>query len=277
MAENFAKAESYLREAKSRGADIAMLPEFHLTGWAPDHADFLPATRESATYLPKYQALAAELDMNIVPGTICEPHDLSSPDSNTHVEELRNMAHFLAAKTGAVLNSYQKKNLWHPERPHLTSSGTSPHVAFDTPLLHADGRPLRAGMLICWDLAFPEAFRELVAGGAELVLVPSFWYLSDAGDEGAALNPDAEKLFLESTTVARAFENTAAVAFCNAGGASCVAMPILGQLGGSIGVGEERVEVVGVDLDVLRVAEENYKIRMDLRGEAWHYGHTLRR
>jgi predicted amidohydrolase len=254
------------------------LPEFHLTAWDPDHADFLPSTYESASYLAKYQQLARELNINIVPGTICESHPVTpKDDANSDVrEELRNMAHFLAAGTGDILNSYQKKNLWHPERPHLTSSGHSPHVAFDTPLKHADGRPVRAGMLICWDLAFPEAFRALIADGADLILIPSFWYLTDAGEEGAALNPDAEKIFLESTTISRAFENTAAIAFCNAGGMSCVAMPIQGALG-QIDVGEERLEIVPVDLDVLRMAEENYKIRKDLQGELWHYGHTLRR
>ncbi len=29
-------------------------------------------------------------------------------------------------------------------------------------------------MLICWDLAFPEAFRELIAKGAKIVIVPTF-------------------------------------------------------------------------------------------------------
>ena len=46
----------------------------------------------------------------------------------------------------------------HPERPHLTSSTHAPHDMFQTPI-----GPV--GMLICWDLAFPEAFRELIAKG----------------------------------------------------------------------------------------------------------------
>lgn len=66
-----------------------------------------------------------------------------------------------------MLGSYRKKNIWHPERPHLTSSGAERHVAIDTPIG-------RVGMLICWDLAFPEAFRELIADGAEIVILPTF-------------------------------------------------------------------------------------------------------
>ncbi|KAK7419463.1 hypothetical protein QQZ08_010833 [Neonectria magnoliae] len=273
VADNFNTAEKYIRDAAAKGCDLALLPEFHLTSWVPDDPDFLSATHESASYLSKYQDLARELNINIVPGTICEPHPSADPSAK---EELRNMAHFLAAGTGDISGSYQKKNLWHPERPHLTSSGHSPHVAFDTPLKHADGSPVRAGLLICWDLAFPEAFRALIADGADLIIIPSFWYMTDAGEEGQELNPDAERLFLETATTLRAFENTAAIAFCNSGGMSCVAMPIQGALG-RIGVGEEKMEIVPVDLNVLKIAEENYKIRMDMQGEAWHYKHTLRR
>lgn len=268
--ENFAKAESYLRSAASKGCDIAILPEFHLTSWVPEHPEFISASKASTGYLSKYQALAKELNINIVPGTICEVH--SVPDSKD--EELRNMAYFLAAATGEICGSYQKKNLWHPERPHLTSSTHTPHTAFDTPLKHADGRPVRAGMVICWDLAFPEAFKALVNDGADIILIPSYWFMDDNGEEGAGLNPDSERIFLNCTLTARAFENTAAVVFCNAGGLSCVNMPILGALG-RIEVGEEKMEIVDLDLDVLRVAEETYKIRMDMKSEGWHYKYNM--
>jgi predicted amidohydrolase len=55
----------------------------------------------------------------------------------------------------------------HPERPHLSSSQHDPHLVFDTPIG-------RVGMLICWDLAFPEAFRELIAQGAKIIIIPTF-------------------------------------------------------------------------------------------------------
>jgi predicted amidohydrolase len=73
-------------------------------------------------------------------------------------------------------------------------------------------------MLICWDLAFPEAFRELIAGGAKIIIIPTFWNLSDCTEEGLKHNPRSEALFLESTLVSRCFENTCMVVFANAGG-----------------------------------------------------------
>jgi predicted amidohydrolase len=51
-----------------------------------------------------------------------------------------------------------------PERDHLTGSGRDVHEVFDTPIG-------KVGMLICWDLAFPEAFRELIANGAKIMYV----------------------------------------------------------------------------------------------------------
>ncbi|KAF2971638.1 hypothetical protein GQX73_g2036 [Xylaria multiplex] len=214
-------------------------------------------------------ALAKELDICIVPGTIVE----SDGDS------LQNIAYFISSN-GEVIGRYQKKNLWHPERRHLVSSAHEPHVAFDTPLG-------RVGLLICWDLAFPEAFRELIADGAQIICLPAFWSMRDVSDEGYALNPNGEAVFLNNTVVTRAFENTCAVIFVNAGGPpgkggktsfaglSQVGVPHLGALG-RLGP-TEGMSIVDLDTDVLRVAEENYKIREDMQTEGWHYAHTRTR
>lgn len=288
-AANFAKAESEIRKAAANGCHVAVLPEYHLTSWVPDHPDFIAACAESEAYLPRYQALARELNISIVPGTICESHPASAhappppptpiPTAQDGRKELRNMAHFVAAGTGELAGSYQKKNLWHPERPHLSPGRHEPHAAFDTPLRNADGSPVRAGLLVCWDLAFPEAFRALVADGAQVVIVPSFWLVTDVDEAGLALNPDSERVFLESAVVCRAFENTAAVVFCNKGGCSQVALPIVGKVknegGKELGLDEDGTVYAEVDLDVLRIAEENYKVREDIKGKGWHYGYEL--
>ncbi|TVY86518.1 Hydrolase [Lachnellula willkommii] len=267
--DNHSKAVEFIREAASQSCDLAVLPEYHLTNWLPDDPNFIPLCSQYQKYLDAYCSLAAELKINIVPGTIVETHDT----------ELTNVAYFISS-TGAILGQYQKKNLWHPERPHLTSSAHVPHEAFDTPLG-------KVGMLICWDLAFPEAFRELIAGGAKMIIIPTFWSLSDCTDEGLAYNAQSEALFLESTLVSRCFENTCMVVFANAGGPkgkttkdsyaglSQVAVPFKGALG-KMG-GEEGMSVVEVDMQILEVAEDNYKVREDIGREGWHYEYALTR
>lgn len=254
-----------------------MLPEYHLSGWAPESPAFAAAALDAAQYLGQYRALARELRVAIVPGTMVEPH---GDDGDGGDGGLANAAYFIGPD-GEVCARYQKKNLWHPERPHLVADVETPHAAFDTPW-----GPM--GMLVCWDLAFPEAFRELVAAGARVVIVPAFWLASDGGD-GVAVNPDSERVFLENVCVARAFENTCAVVFVNAGapagradarddegneyvGVSQVAMPLQGALG-KMGPGEG-MSVVDVDLGVLDVAEEVYRVRGDLAREGWHYVKT---
>ncbi|KZL84979.1 carbon-nitrogen hydrolase [Colletotrichum incanum] len=283
--ENFAKAESYIRSAASRGCSLAVLPEYHLTSWVPDNPKFVSSCAQSGVYLEKYRALARELGISIVPGTIIE---LDGEEGDDDLD-LLNVAYFIGPD-GTVLGQYKKKNLWHNERPHLTK-GPEPHGAFETPLG-------RAGMLVCWDLAFPEAFRELIRDGARVIVCPAFWladeYKRNRGDGGIqVVNRDSERVFLENVMVARAFENTAAVVLVNAGGpvggggvevreggarvrycgVSQVAMPLIGPQG-KLGA-EEAMEVVEVDLGLLDVAEGAYKVREDMRKEGWHYGYSI--
>ena len=181
------------------------------------------------------------------------------------------MAYLFGAGTGEVCGSYTKKNLWHTERQHLITD-TKPHLAFDTSLKYGDGKIVRVGLLICWDLAFPEPFRALIGDGADVIIIPSWWHREDAGEEGFAINPDSERLFLQSATTCRAFENTAAIVFCNAGGYSSVTLPIVGPV---VQMGlEEGMEVAEIDLETLRVAESNYRIRPDLISGGLHYKHA---
>ncbi|KAL9625747.1 MAG: hypothetical protein Q9160_000067 [Pyrenula sp. 1 TL-2023] len=271
---NFQGASQYIRDAASQGATLAVLPEYHLTGWAPDDPSFsVLAKDEVPSYLAKYQALAAELQICIVPGTIVQSSPPSSSDTVDDAEKLLNTSTFISS-TGAILGDYTKKNLWHPERPHLSSGIDDPHSVIDTPLG-------LVGILICWDMAFPEAFRALVRQGTKIVIVPTFWMLTDCSEKGRRRNPRAEALFLESMLTARAFENTCAVVFVNAGGKeedgccglSQVAMPFIGKVPGSFEGSEEGMRVVEIDMEILQEAEENYKVREDLARSDWHYGY----
>ncbi|KAK4654940.1 hypothetical protein QC762_406110 [Podospora pseudocomata] len=287
--ENFSLSASYIRKAASQGAQLAVLPEYHLTSWCPSHPDFLSSCVESCSYLSQYQSLAKELKIDIVPGTICEVHPSLSAEEVTATSstgkdeerrvEVRNMAYFISGLTGEVVGRYQKRNLWHPEREHLTAWGKEGgrHRGFDIPgLTFPDGTPVRGGMLICWDMVFPEGFRELIGDGVELVVIPSFWLVTEdfgEGDEGEKERARrGEEEFLRGVVVTRAFENTAAVVFVNAGGLSQVGLPGVGNQGGVMGVETEEMMVVEVDLGRGRGLERRYKIREDMRGVEWGYG-----
>lgn len=193
---NYEKAANFVRAAARQHAQLAVLPEYHLLNWVPKDPGFKEACGQWKVYLDKYCALAKECNINIVPGTIVQLHDAGTDD-----EKLLNVAYFINNE-GQVIGEYVKKNLWGDiERLHLTSSSEDPHPVFDTPLG-------KVGMLICWDLAFPEAFREMIAKGAKIIIIPTFWTLNDCSKAGLAINPSAEALFLDSMLTARCFENT---------------------------------------------------------------------
>ncbi|KAI8937026.1 hypothetical protein NX059_006247 [Plenodomus lindquistii] len=154
---NFNKAANFIRSAASQGAELAVLPEYHLTSWHPKDPEFTNLCDDWEAYLQKYQDLAKECGICIVPGTIVESHRGEEKEEN----RLINVAYFIDQE-GEVRGKYVKKNLWGPERDHLTGSGRENHEVFDTPIG-------KIGMLICWDLAFPEAFRELIAQGAKIM------------------------------------------------------------------------------------------------------------
>ncbi|SPO02690.1 related to NIT3 Nitrilase [Cephalotrichum gorgonifer] len=271
---NLSKATRHIEAAASRGAHLAILPEYAVTSWQPSSPNFLSSCESASSALSVFKHLAETHHIAIVPGTIVE----KLPNG-----ALANVCYFISSK-GEVVSRYVKRNLWHPERGVL-SPDQRPHEPFDTEFG-------KVGLLVCWDLAFPEAARELVSKGAKLIVAPAWWLMNDAGDQGAALNPQSETVFLESLIVCRAFENTCAIAFVNAAnpategergadieanggmvrgfaGLSQVGMPILGALG-RMGAAEG-MEIVEVDMGVLDVAEENYRVREDLAREDWHY------
>jgi predicted amidohydrolase len=111
VASNFARAAESIRSAADRGAILAVLPEYHLTGWVPDVPGFMEACDLWEHYLDRYRQMAKEMKLCIVPGTLVEPRK----DELTGELALFNVAYFIDDK-GEILGSYIKKNLWYQVR-----------------------------------------------------------------------------------------------------------------------------------------------------------------
>jgi predicted amidohydrolase len=134
----------------------------------------------------------------------------------------------------------------------------------------------RIGLAICWDLAFPEHFRQLVRQGAELAVCPAFWRYGDAGD-GLKHDRMAEVHFVNACTTARAFENEMIVCFVNGSGEtdpaghadklmgrSQISMPFRGSAA-RLDHDRSALLVHTVDTSILKTAEASYRIREDLK------------
>jgi predicted amidohydrolase len=89
-----------------------VLPEYHLTNWLPKDAAFIGLCDQWEVYLKKYQDLAKECGICIVPGTIVESHREKEKED----DQLLNVCYFIDNK-GEIGGKYVKKNLWFVARP----------------------------------------------------------------------------------------------------------------------------------------------------------------
>ncbi|BFZ55270.1 hypothetical protein PYCC9005_002310 [Savitreella phatthalungensis] len=270
MESNFEAACLLVREAVSVGkADLCVLPEYALA--LPRFCGDLSWADTDHWYLDRYCALARELNVNLVPGTIGEFErlDLDDPDSEII---LSNNAYFID-RQGTVRCTYRKKNLWGPERKVFVR-GEQDHAVFDTEEFG------RVGLLICFDLAFPEAFRALVKDGVQMVIAPTCWQNGDAGPKALAVNPMCEAIYLDALCTLRAFENEIVLVFCNAGhdddhplggtGLSQITMPIVGKVI-AFEDASKGWKVAEINYEMLPLAEDVYGVRADMLSDDWHY------
>jgi nitrilase len=169
---NLAEARSLLEQAAQAGAELAVLPEYFCLMGHQD-SDKL-AARESfgEGEVQRFLAQAArELELWIVGGTL----PLVAADA-AHV---RNTS-MVFSPAGENVARYDKIHLFkfdngreRYDESRVIESGTDT-VAFDLP--SRDGHNWRVGMSVCYDLRFPELYRQL---HADVLLVPSaFTYIT---------------------------------------------------------------------------------------------------
>ncbi len=173
-----------------------------------------------------------------------------------------------------ILYKYRKVNPWIPYEVHA-----SPHdlPGYDEPLFPVADTPIgKLGCAICYDWLFPEALRQLVANGAELLLRVSAYM-----DPWGATEP------MEWWTLVnrcRALENTAFVVAANQG-ASLKHYPPYSWPGGSMVVDfdgrilaqaspgpGERIVVAPIDVSALRherATRSGHHMQAHLRSEAY--------
>ena len=248
---------------------LLVFPEFAHAAPIYDSVEML--TSRLAVELPnehtdRYQALAAKYGCLIQTGTFIEK-DPAWPGVLFNTTCL--------VGSSGVLSKYRKVNPWVPWELH-----SSPH---DLPGYSDDPFPVvetelgKLGVAICYDWLFPETIRQLVFGGAEVLIRVSAYM-----DPWGATPPmDWWTLFNR----ARAAENTAFVVACNQG-ASLEHYPPFSWPGGSMVVdydgrilaqadaGEgEKVVVAPIDLAALR-AERQRRIGHDMRGHLRSEIHT---
>ena len=143
-------------DAAHRGARLLICPEMYLTGYniGPDAAQRLsePADGPSAQAIMK---IAREVGIAILYGY---------PERGAG-GRVYNTAQ-LVDRTGRIVAAYRKTHLFGEiDRSAFSAGATLPEI------VELEG--LKIGILICYDVEFPENVRTLALKGADLVAVPT--------------------------------------------------------------------------------------------------------
>ncbi|MCD5420262.1 nitrilase family protein [Rhodococcus pyridinivorans] len=164
---NVAATLQLIADATAQGARLIVLPELANTGYSFDtreeayaHAEPLPDGPTCTAWINA----AREHDVYIVAG-------IAEADGVT----MYNTAVLIGPE--GFIGKYRKTHLWNREK--LMFSPGDSYPVFDT-------RIGRIGLLICWDIWFPEVARILVAQGADLICSANNWVwtprlIDDAG------------------------------------------------------------------------------------------------
>jgi 5-aminopentanamidase len=155
-AANQAKAVTAIATSAAAGADIIVLPELVLSGYmfqSPQEARALAVAPDDAIFGEWADAAG---DASLVVGGFPELGEDG---------RLYNSAALL--NRDGIIAIYRKVHLWDQEKVIFTPGVQAPPI-IDTP----GGR---VGVLICYDLEFPEMTRGIALGGADLIVAPTNW------------------------------------------------------------------------------------------------------
>ena len=152
---NLARAVELCREAAARGADLLLLPETVNLGFFPREGLETLADPDGAQMRETFGSLAKRLRVNIAAGSAVTKRG----------GRVYNTA-FVFDRDGNCVASYDKSHLFTPMGEHEYFTPGDKLCAFTL-----DG--VQCGLIICYDLRFPELTRALALRGIELLLVPA--------------------------------------------------------------------------------------------------------
>lgn len=233
---NVAKVERALDNLAAKNCTIAVLPEMWSCGFP--YRSLAAMARQTPLLLEKVRQWAVERRMVIV-------GSLPEADGGRIFNTSYVMDH-----TGDLRGAYRKVHLFslHGEHKHFAHGNTP--VVVSTSLGHL-------GVMICYDLRFPELSRRLALDGADILCFSALW-------------PETRIDHWSLLLMARAIENQLFVLGCNGcgregnlryGGSSLIVSP-MGTVLARAGEGEE-VITAEVDMEEIR----NFRSHIDCFGD----------
>ena len=237
---NYAHAEELIAKAMEEKPDVVVLPEtwntgFYIKDGMQDYCD-----QGLDRVKKQFGALAQKYQVNIIAGSV----------SNIRDGKIYNTA-TVYDRTGACIASYDKTHLFTPmgEDKYYTPGN-------DLCTFTLDGVP--CGLVICYDIRFPELTRSLTVPGLDMLFMVCQW-------------PKIRTHHLRTLTTARAIENQMFLVCCNSctpyGGHSAVIDP----WGETLALaGEEETSITAdCNLEILSEIRGSIPVFRDRRPEVY--------
>lgn len=169
---NISRCLQLTRDAAAAGAELIVLPEAidylgDKTGVAAIKSDIPGPVTD------RFSDLARELGVWLLAGSIHENIPGADRTYNTSV---------LFDRSGAEVARYRKLHLYDVHIPGRVEALESASIAPGDDIVTADIEGHTAGLTICYDIRFPELYRELANRGAEIVFLPAAFMLFTGKD-----------------------------------------------------------------------------------------------
>ena len=245
--ENFRHAEELIAQAMAQTPDVLVLPETWNTGFFPKENLPQLCDQDGAQVKETFGKLAKKYSVNIVAGSV----------SNYRDGKVYNTA-MVFDREGTCIASYDKTHLFTPmgEDDYYTPGD---HLCRFT----LDG--ISCGLIICYDVRFPELIRSLTVPGLDMLFVVSQW-------------PNIRIPHLRNLTTARAIENQMFVICCNSCGTAGQTVyggnsAIIDPWGQTIALaGEQEQLIIGdCDLQILQNIRSTIPVFRDRRPELYNF------
>jgi deaminated glutathione amidase len=175
--QNLAQAIGLIDEAVARGAQFVALPENVDLIARPDMMVEAAEPLDGPT-LRIFSEAARQRGIWLLAGTVNETSPVEGKARNTSV---------LFDSKGERVAAYRKIHLFDVDLDGGASFRESESIEGGTETIVADTSLARFGLSVCYDLRFPELYRELSASGAEVLLIPSAFTLQTGKDHWEVL------------------------------------------------------------------------------------------
>lgn len=236
-AENLTNALDAIKKASNNGGDLILFPEFFMYHASENTGMLLKDIAEplDGNFVSRLAEAAAKYNIYIVCGVY---EQIKNDDLVYNTIVTLN-------KSGKLVSKYRKTHLcdsWNVNESRFVKAGTNKFEVLQTEFG-------KIGIIVCYELRYPEISRYLTLEEIDILLIPAAWYSGGYREE-----------HWKYLAKARAIENTIFVCAANQGnepfcGRSVIIDP-LGIILSSAGIGDELIKS-SIDLTRLKNARKS--------------------